>query len=171
MKRRTPPSYLTEAFREDALGWYLHGDEAPDQPMRLFDGGPACWLWQFDPLERPCEGRLEAIHLIDKQAIRRVLRHLLVTDLWADGAIDPLDVDDLVELAEWDGRNGASGCTGHHRRADSLATPRLEVPAQCLRDDAIEFVTDWGLRAEAARRFSGADEVLPADERLRAVHA
>lgn len=96
---RTAPAWLREAFRRRALDWYLHGEDAPDHVLRLFDGGPACWLAQFDPLERPCSGRIEAVHLISQQRIEKALGHQLTTDLWAERAIDPIDVPDLVELA------------------------------------------------------------------------
>lgn len=62
-------------------------------------------------------------------------------------------VDDLVELAEWDPRNGGPGCTEHHRRFDSHATPELIVPADQLPAAVIDFIRDWGLEVEAERKF------------------
>lgn len=160
MKRRTPPSGLTNAFHRAGLSWYLHGDQAPDHVLRLYDGGPACWLAQFDAFERPCSGELEAFHFIGRQRIRNVLRPLLLTDLWADGAIDPADVDDLVELAEWDPRNAGPGCEGHHRRFDSHLTPKLEVPLEALPFPAVLFVCEWGFDTEAERKFTGSPAAL-----------
>jgi hypothetical protein len=155
VKRPVPPQELTEGFLEKAFSWYHHGGTggAGDRPMRLFDGGPACWLWQFDMLERPCSGRLEGVHLLGRQQIRHTLRRQLATDAWAEGAIDPADVDDLVQLAEWDPRNAAAGCTGHHRRFDSHATPELLMPAEALPLQALIFITSWGFEDDAERKF------------------
>jgi hypothetical protein len=127
VKRPTPPRYLTEAFRTAGLSWYLHGDQAPDQVLRLHDGGPACWLAQFDHLDRPCSGELEVFHFIGRQRIRNILRQVLATDLWADGAIDPID---------------------------NHLTPALEVPLDALPVQAIDFICDWGFDLEAERAFS-----------------
>ena len=155
-RRPTPPQFLTAGFRDEAFRWYRSpGTAHTGTPLRLYDGGPCCWLWQFDPHGRPCSGDLEAVHLIGRQQLRRVLRHTLVTDLFADGAIDPDDVDHLVELAEWDPRNGAPGCTGHHRRFDNHATPALPVPIAHTPMQFRWFVLDWGLEFEVEQKFSG----------------
>lgn len=157
-RRPTPPAELTEAFREQAFTIFTHfGPEGAGQPLRLYDGGPACWLKQHDPLDRPCSGKLEAFHFVGRQRIRNVLRPLLATDLLADGAIDPL-VDDLVELAEWDPRSGGPGCTGHHRRFDNHATPDLKIPAVALPSPARAFVLDWGFEMEVERKFLEPDQ-------------
>ncbi len=158
-RRRTPPAELTEAFREQAFVLFTHfGPEAAGQPLRLYDGGPACWLKQHDPLDRPCSGTLEAFHFIGRQRIRNVLRLQLTTGLLADGAIDPLDVDDLVEQAEWDPRNGGPGCTGHHRRFDNHATPGLQITATALPGPVRAFVLDWGFELEVERKFLEPDQ-------------
>jgi hypothetical protein len=127
--------------------------------MRAYDGGPACWLAQFDHLGRPCSGELEVFHFLARKEIRRILRHCLVTDLWANGAIDPGDVDDLVELAEWDPRNAGPSCEGHHRRFDSHLTPELKVPLAALPWSTVLFICQWGFESEAERKFTGS----PAD--------
>lgn len=163
-RRPTPPGHLTHGFHQAGLSWYLHGEQAPDHVLRLYDGGPACWLARFDPFERPCEGRLEVVHLISRQRIRNIMRPLLCTDLWAEGAIDPGDVEDLVQLAEWDDRNAAPGCTGHHRRFDNQQSPGLKVPIEGLRAEAIEFILERGLDSEAERRFSRALPSPPPSE-------
>jgi hypothetical protein len=156
VKRRSPPPALTSAFHQAGLKVFrVSGPETRDQPLRLYDGGPACWLKQFDPLDRPCSGDLEVIHLIGRQRISKVLRHQLVTDLWAEGAIDPLDVDDLVELAEWDIRNGAPGCEGHHRRVAGHLTPTFQIPVRRLFVPAVEFIVEHGFEVEAERKFEG----------------
>jgi len=156
VKRPTPPPDLTEAFREQSLKFFTSvGPESRNMPMRLYDGGPACWLKQFDPLDRPCSGDLEAFHFIGRQQLRRALGHQLTTDAFADGAIDALDVADLVELAEWDPRNGGPGCTGHHRRFDSHSTPGLTLRVAVLPAFVFDFLADWGLESEAQRKFDG----------------
>ncbi len=161
MKRRTPPSWLTKAFHENALAYFsLFGPAAPGQPLRLYNGGPACWLKQFDPLDRPCSGDLEAVHLIGRQRIRNVLRGQLVAGFEGLGLFLEEDVDDLVELAEWDPRNGAGGCTGHHHRFDSHSTPELKVPGLMTPGPFRDFAVDWGLESDAERKFDGLDEVL-----------
>lgn len=160
MKRRTPPEHLTLAFRLEAFRRYSYiGPEESGRPLCLYeDGGPACWLKQFDLYDKECGGELEACHVISRQRIRNVLRGLLVPDALDPTAIDPLDIDDLVELAEWDPRNGVPGCTHHHRRFDSHSTPELGVPAQKLFAPNLEFVLDWGLESEAERKFTDVDE-------------
>lgn len=159
MRRPTPPRELTEAFRETAFAYFTHhGPEVPGQPLRLYDGGPACWLKQFDPLDRPCSGDLEAFHFIGRQRVRNVLRRQLTTDPLAAAAIDAFDIDGLVELAEWDPRNAGPGCTGHHRRFDNHATPDLKLSAVVLPAPAREFVLDWGFEVEAERKFSAATQ-------------
>jgi hypothetical protein len=173
-KRRTPPSYLTEQFREVAFAFYTSGGpQGAGTPLRLYEGGPACWLKQFDPLDRPCSGELEAFHFIGRQRIRSVLRHQLALGLETLGLFLREDVDDLVELAEWDSRNGGPACTGHHRRFDSHATPALVLPAWVTPGPFREFIREWGLETEVERKFSelerathwlGGDDASPPSE-------
>jgi hypothetical protein len=160
VKRRTPPSHLTEAFREEAFARFTHfgPEDGSGYPLRLYNGGPACWLKQFDLLDRACSDELEACHVIGRQRIRNVLGGLLVPDALNPTAVDVLDIDDLVELAEWDPRNSVPGCSHHHRRFDSHATPDLKVPAQQLFAPNRAFVLDWGLESEAERKFTDLDE-------------
>jgi hypothetical protein len=160
VKRRTPPSHLTETFREEAFRRYtFHGQPGEaGRPLCLYPGGAACWLKQFDPYDKECGGELEACHVIGRQRVRNVLRGLLVPDALNPEAVDVLDVDDLIELAEWDPRNGVPGCTHHHRRFDSQATPDLRVPAQQLFAPNRAFVLDWGLETEVERKFFEVDE-------------
>lgn len=165
MKRPTPPSWLTEAFREQALAFFTHaGPAVSGQPLRLYDGGPACWLKQFDHLDRPCSGELEGVHLLGRQRIRNTLRPLLTQARLGEPVegvpllLQPIaflseEIDDLVELAEWDPRLGVPGCTGHHRRLDSHATPELKVPATATPGRFRDFVSQWGFESDAVRRF------------------
>jgi hypothetical protein len=103
-------------------------------------GKRACWLWQFDDRHHACAGRLEAIHLIGRQRVRNRLF-----------GVDP----EIVEQAEWDPRNAALGCTLHHRRFDSHATPPLRVPIYALRRQALDFIADYGLESDAEAKFTG----------------
>jgi len=162
VRRSSPDKILTAHFRETAGRSYRY--DGPDEGAPYFEphNRAACWLKQHDPLDRPCSavtsgGRLEAVHLIGRQAIRRVLSQNLNTGyIWQeDGGIDPNDVEDLIELAEWDPRNSALGCTGHHRRLDDHATPEFVLGAEALPDDFLDFVLDWGLESEAERKFGG----------------
>jgi len=103
-----------------------------------------CWLARFDPLKRPCAGRIEAAHLVGRQSIRNCpTLH----------GLDP----ELIELAEWDVRNGIPGCVEHHRRFDNHADAgpgsALVVPSSALDDELEEFIVEWGLESEAERRF------------------
>jgi hypothetical protein len=162
MRRSSPDKVLTSGFKRTALKSHRYdGADGPDAPYFEPHTHAACWLKQHDPLDRPCSevtnGRLEAVHLIGRQAIRRVLSHTLNTGyIWQeDGGIDFNDVEDLIELAEWDPRNAALGCTGHHRRLDSHATPELTLDAEALSDDFFDFVLDWGFESLAEEKFGG----------------
>ena len=107
-----------------------------------------CWLAQFDEHERPCSGQVEAIHLIGRQRVRNVLVPLFV-------GVDRADVEDLVELAEWDHRNAMTGCTTHHRPFDSHSTPGLTVPGLALPARFLEFAEERALESDAERKFPG----------------
>jgi hypothetical protein len=159
VKRRTPPRHLTEAFHQAGLSWYLHGDQAPDHVLRLYDGGPACWLAQFDEYERPCSGELEVFHFISRQRIRNVLSPLLLEASFDDSfeLVSRELLADLVELAEWDPRNAGPGCEGHHRRFDSHRTPELKVPLEALPHQLGPFLWERGLLSEAERKFPDPD--------------
>ncbi len=104
-----------------------------------------CWLARFDPLGRSCSGRFEAAHFIGRQAIRN---HPPLHGL------DP----DLIELAEWDVRNGIPACVEHHRRFDNHADAgpgsAILVSRGTLDEELEEFIAEWGLESLAERRFS-----------------
>jgi hypothetical protein len=116
----------------------------------VFLGGQrACWLAVHDPLKRPCERHrfFEAAHFIGRQSIRNcpTLRGL-----------DP----ELLELAEWDARNGVPACVEHHRRFDNHADAgpgsAIAVPVEAIYPELAEFIAEWGLESEAERRFPAA---------------
>lgn len=130
----------------------------------IFSDGPpvGCWLAQFDPEERTCTETLERVHVISRQRVETLVwQSLRDAELeFEDGPI-PFDRDGgatvkaVVLLAAWDPRNGRIGCNGHHPRFDSHSTPRIVVPARALPGHVLEFIEDYGLEAEAERKFPG----------------
>lgn len=93
-----------------------------------------CWLRQFST--DPSHGRLQAVHLIPKQAIRR---ELWQPRKWKDTGLLPATFQQLV----WDPRVFVPGCERHHFHLDEnfkLQIPRDELPAGVL-----EFAGEWGL--------------------------
>lgn len=127
---------LQQAFHREAM-------RRPYFPL-FINQRRACWLARFDPLSRPCEGRFEAAHFIGRQSIRNCPTLL---------GID----EEIVELAQWDARNGLPACEHHHRRFDNHADAGpgsgLLVPKDDLDFELLEFIEDWGLQSEAERRF------------------
>lgn len=117
---------LRERFRLDVV---FGGD--PDSPAQ------SCFLAAFDA--RPCDGRIEAAHWINRQRIRN--------SLWARG----LDRD-LIELACWDTRLAVPACTHHHRRFDHHATPALVVPRQYVPVEVEQAAQEWGLQVALEQR-------------------
>jgi hypothetical protein len=106
--------------------------------------GGGCWLGQYDPLRRPCEGRVEICHAVNEQRVRNALYALLPADEARDG---------WLELAAWDPRLAIPGCEGHHRRFDSHLTPRLIIPRHLAPATAVEWSADWGLESSLEERF------------------
>lgn len=99
-----------------------------------------CYLSLFDRHERQCCGRLEAAHVFGRQELRNY------PPFWG---LDP----DVIELMEWDARNGIPACTEHHRRFDSHATPDLILPRDALFDDTLEFISERGIGDLADQRL------------------
>jgi hypothetical protein len=79
---------------------------------------------------------------------------------WGEPPMEKGERDSIVEAAEWDGRNGALGCEEHHRRFDSHMTPRIVVPVAALPLQMLAFILDWGLEAEAERKFDQTEATL-----------
>lgn len=100
----------------------------------------SCFLAPFDDHGRDCDGKWEALHFFGRQELRN---SPLLYGLERE----------IVELIEWDDRNAALACEGHHRRFDSHATPALILPRIALPDDTEEFVLQYGLESLAERRF------------------
>jgi|GEM_PF-3085582 len=125
---------LTKAFKKGVDARYVWDSEET-----------VCWLAPHDPERRPCTHKLERFHFIGRQRVRNAL-YALLPDFPPD--VPDWDLYELILLAEWDSRNGAIACEGHHRRYDSHLTPALEVPSFELPDHVLEFVEDWGLEAQ-----------------------
>ena len=135
------PAWLRESFRDGV-------DERQAEPL-LAD--VRCWLADHDPLRRPCVGPLERFHFIPRKDVKRTLGNLLPwgiagTDEWNHFA-------DLIQIAEWDDRNGGIACERHHRRFDSHLTPRLVVPRSAVPRHVLAFVDDYGIESAYRVRF------------------
>ena len=89
-----------------------------------------CFLAQFS--DRPCEGRLRAVHLIDKQVLRR------------EGH-DPWDDRSWVWAC-----GGIVGLSGHHGQFDQH---RLIVPRESLPQAVEVLAAEVGLLAWLDRRY------------------
>jgi hypothetical protein len=147
MKRPIPPIELTAVFFNAACQRH----------------GRVDWLKPFDETDSRANGRLEATHLISRTRIANTLKPQLLGTTYDEDLtpLDRADVDDLVQIAEWDSRNaGGLAYTARHRRFDNQATPALRVPAEALPADFLEFVDDWGFEIEACRRFENFDTVV-----------
>lgn len=90
-----------------------------------------CWLAQFS--DRPCEGELRRVHLIEKQALRR-------------RGHDP-----------WDERAWVAACggpwpglSGHHGALDQF---KLRVPADALPEPLIALAEEIGMVPYLERRY------------------
>lgn len=160
------PRELTEAFKE--------GVDEREAVAFLDEGEVQCWLAQFDPAQRPCEGRFERVHFLNRQRVRHALFALLPDEYLRD----PLpgeemygptlvlpDWTETLQSAEWDSRNGGIGCEAHHRRFDkhlvSLPSEELVVPRSALPEHVEEFAADWGLEDELDARFPGEKGAQP----------
>lgn len=150
MAKPKAPRWLTEAFRDGV-------DERETVEVRGERRYYGCWLAQFDPLERSCDGPLERAHCIKRERVENALAALLPAagtyigpeDGWV---FDPVD---LILSAAWDPRNARIGCAHqHHPRFDSKQTPTLIVPRSALPDHVEEFAADWGLESELERKFA-----------------
>jgi hypothetical protein len=156
------PRWLTEAFRDgvderDASAWRkVTNDRA------YWSAHPLCFLAQHDPLQRPCSGRLERMHFVNRQRVENALAMVLPITSYRTVSTQGLFADeiarDLILLAAWDSRNGGIACESHHRRLDSHATPELIVPHDALPDHVIEFGRDYGLESELERRYPVSSE-------------
>lgn len=114
-----------------------------------------CWLAQFS--DTPCSGRLEKVHLIAKQIVRR--------DVWLpryNGRVETPDnfPTTLRELV-WDRRIWRYGCHGNHHDLD--CTKRIVLKRSELPASVEEFAREYGLTAWLEREYG------PSIEPVRAV--
>lgn len=144
MKRRVDRE-LAESFRDGV-----------DQ---RYGPNPSCWLAEHD--DQPCSGPFERFHFIGRQRIRNALWPLL----------PEADRDRLIELAEWDDRNGGIASENHHRRFDGHMTPSLRISADVLPAHVLEFASDWGLELEIERKMPSTDRLRLESQREAATAA
>lgn len=159
MPKPKAPRWLTQSFADGV------GERQPPAGLQLrtpYPGAdPNCFLARHDKRRRPCKGRLERCHLINRQRIEAAMWEMLRGDL---NVFDPesiwigfsaADRRDFTLLAAWDSRIAELGCAGeHHARFDSRQTPTLHLDAADLPTHALDFIHDYGLEAEAERRFA-----------------
>lgn len=144
------PTWLREAFRDGV------DDREEIETMT----GPrfyGCWLAQFDPAHKPCEGKLERFHFLSRQRVESALG-LALQCLEEDGPVEhswyvhPAPDPDIILIAAWDPRNGGIACEAHHRRFDSHLVPlpseQLVVPYDALPEHVIEFAEERGLELQ-----------------------
>lgn len=142
------PRWLTEAFKDGI-----------DERVAAELGVAECELAQHDPLERPCSGKLERIHWINRQRVENAMWDAFFGVVYLDevGCPVPIPFDsvwELVLLAGWDPRNGGIACADeHHARLDSHREPRLIIPASALPSHVHNFVADWGLESQLEARY------------------
>lgn len=149
------PRWLTESFRDgvdERDAWPLPGAGVPAYGI----GEALCQLRQHDLLQRPCSGRLERIHYVNRQRIENAMGVLLLGAVIDDGIYRyPFDrwmTSDLILLAAWDPRVGGIACQGMHRRFDNHATPPLIVPYDALPSHVIDWAESWGLESQLEAR-------------------
>jgi hypothetical protein len=87
-----------------------------------------CWLAQFS--DKPCEGRMDAAHLLSKQ--------------WLKKATYPL------EVSIWDGRFWLPACRYHHAQFDNY---RLKVPRESIPAPLESLCEELGLTWALDRRY------------------
>lgn len=157
---------LREAWARDVLGLEFLPGHRVTLPC-VFSRGAQAVTARIDA--GPCEGPIEGAHWIKRQTVERwvegfrEVRQLVdphTEKLYIGGAVEyvewSLAVDDLVQLAAWDPRNGVPACERHHRIFDSQRVPlpseqivvwRHQVPAHVE-----AFALDWGLEHELDRK-------------------
>lgn len=166
------PRWLTESFRDGVDERYAVevADIHDEQPLPCW-----CWLAQFDPAGKPCEGKLERFHFVRRQTVESALGALLpeayelVLDALYLARPDELvpqrriDWTDTIHAAAWDPRNGGIACEAHHRRLDSALVPlpseQLIVPYEALPEHVLEFADDYGFEELLEAKY----EKVPSD--------
>lgn len=100
-----------------------------------------CWFGTREGLVVDfCDGKMEAAHFLKRQRVCK--------------ALEALGFDrELIQLAEWDPRNGVPACEKHHRRFDGQRMPSLVVPRFMVPEAVELFVADWGLETQLEDRW------------------
>ncbi len=114
-----------------------------------------CWLARFDEKERPCAGRTQKAHLLEKQTLKREVRSHAA---WIRG--EPEWPDGMNGI--WDERLWIPACERHHSLFDHhmIAVPRSALPASTE-----ELAEQLGLGWYLDRRFGIVASSEPAVER------
>jgi hypothetical protein len=104
-----------------------------------------CWLAPFS--QTPCSGRIEKVHLIAKQIVRR--------EVWlpvANGRVQAPDTfpSTCRELV-WDRRIWRFGCHGHHHDLD--CSKQIVLGRSDLPSSVEEFAREYGLVAWLDRTY------------------
>lgn len=164
MPKPKAPEWLRLSFRD---GIDFRVSEEHEFP----DGYYGCQLAQHDPLQRPCSGRLERFHWVNRQRIENAIAALMPTtwdavedviryrsaESYRDAALpeyyDPaLWAPELILIAAWDPRVGGIACEAHHRRFDSALTPPLVVPYDALPSHVTDWAEEKGLESQLEAR-------------------
>ena len=104
-----------------------------------------CWLAQFS--EAPCSGRIEKVHLIAKQTVRR--------EVWlpvVNGRVEsPKNFPSTLRELVWDRRIWEYSCHGHHHALD--CSKRLRLTRSDLPASVEAFAQEYGLTAWLERTY------------------
>lgn len=141
------PEWLRLSFRDGV-------DERRGAPIPVSASrSTGCQLAQHDLLQRPCSGRLERFHYVNRQRIELAFAALMIWTPEFDAlGLTVGDVQDLVLLAAWDPRVGGVGCEMHHRRYDNHLMPPLIVPYDALPSHVTDWASDYGLESQLEAR-------------------
>jgi len=104
MAKPKAPRWLTQAFADgvDEL------ERAERRPRPAYRGAcDWCWLAEFDPRHRPCDGPLERFHFVNRQRVEAIMwQHLL------EARIDVEEPCLLCRQTGADPRNVLQACPG-----------------------------------------------------------
>jgi len=105
--------------------------------------GHGCWLAKLAEAGS-CGGRLERIHLLAKQTIRR---EVWQSRKWKTSGLLPDTFFDLV----WDERVWVPGCSHHHHLLDQ--SRKLRIPREMLPEGVEGFAEQWELDWWLSRQY------------------
>lgn len=93
-----------------------------------------CWLAQFT--NTPCNGRLQRVHLISKQRIKRALRS-------GAGRLRAEHMELSADEIVWDDRAWVPGCEAHHHMLDQ--SRKLQIPRWAISPATEQYAREYGL--------------------------